>query len=70
VPPRAPGVSALVVLAARSLLISPREAIALRELGMTVETVTGAGHTVFRDDHRAFTALLDGWLARHAPRGD
>lgn len=64
-PPAALVAPSLVILAERSLLISPSDARALRELGMSVETVPGAGHTVFRDDHPGFMALVRGWLARH-----
>ena len=57
----------LVVLAERSLLITAPVAAALRRLGMTVETVPGTGHTVFRDDHARFVRLLDRWLDRTLP---
>ena len=32
--------------------------------GMTVETIAGAGHTVFRDDHARFMRVIEEWLAR------
>ena len=67
-PPASLVAPSLVVLAERSMLIGARDEAALRELGMTVERVHGAGHTVFRDDHAAFMALLRDWLERYAPR--
>ena len=68
-PPASLVAPSLVVLAERSMLIGTRDEAALRELGMKVVRVPGAGHTVFRDDHAAFMALLLDWVARHAPRG-
>ncbi|MEO5534280.1 MAG: alpha/beta fold hydrolase [Pseudolysinimonas sp.] len=68
-PPDSLVAPSLVVLAERSMLIGVRDEAALRELGMTVERVPVAGHTVFRDDHAAFMMLLRDWVARHAPRG-
>lgn len=56
--PRTLVAPSLVVLAERSLLIAPRDVDRMRRDGMTVETVAGAGHTVFRDDHDAFMTLL------------
>ena len=64
-PPSALVAPSLVILAERSMLISRSDAAALRELGMTVETVAGAGHTVFRDDHARFMHLVRDWLERH-----
>jgi pimeloyl-ACP methyl ester carboxylesterase len=66
-PPASLVAPSLVVLAERSMLIGAHDEAALRESGMTVERVAGAGHTVFRDDHAAFMALLRDWVARHAP---
>jgi Lysophospholipase len=57
----------LVILAERSLLIGPRDVERMRRDGMTVETVAGAGHTVFRDDHDAFMRLVRAHLAAHLP---
>jgi pimeloyl-ACP methyl ester carboxylesterase len=54
----------LVILAEKSLLISSAVAERLRRDGMTVATVPGSGHTVFRDDHAAFMTLVRGWLER------
>jgi pimeloyl-ACP methyl ester carboxylesterase len=34
---------------------------------MTVETVPGTGHAVFRDDHARFVRVLDRWLDRTLP---
>ena len=67
VPPASLVAPSLVVLAERSLLITAPVAAALRKLGMTVETVPGTGHTVFRDDHARFVRLLDRWLDRTLP---
>jgi len=55
----------LVILAERSLLIGSRDIERMRRDGMTVRIVSGAGHTVFRDDHAGFMALVHGWLATH-----
>jgi pimeloyl-ACP methyl ester carboxylesterase len=68
-PPASLVAPSLVVLAERSMLIGARDEAALRELGMTVERVPGAGHTVFRDDHAAFMTLLGDWVTRHASQG-
>jgi pimeloyl-ACP methyl ester carboxylesterase len=65
VPPLHLVAPSLVVLAEKSLLITDVAAAALRRLGMTVETVAGAGHTVFRDDHARFMGVIEEWLARH-----
>jgi pimeloyl-ACP methyl ester carboxylesterase len=65
--PRALVAPSLVILAERSLLIATRDVERMRRDGMTVEVVGGAGHTVFRDDHDAFMALVRGWLARYVP---
>lgn len=65
VPPRRLVAPSLVILAEKSLLISRAAASTLRELGMTVTTVAGSGHTVFRDDHEAFITLVRGWLTHH-----
>lgn len=65
VPPRHLVAPSLVILAEKSLLISSEVAERLRRHGMTVTTMPGSGHTVFRDDHTAFMALVRDWLARH-----
>jgi pimeloyl-ACP methyl ester carboxylesterase len=57
----------LVVLAEKSLLITDAVAARLRGQGMTVETVPGTGHTVFRDEHARFMDVVDRWLATAAP---
>ncbi len=57
----------LVILAEKSLLISDAVAGALRRQGMTVETIPGTGHTVFRDEHVRFMGVVERWLARVAP---
>lgn len=65
--PRTLVAPSLVILAERSLLISARDVERMRRDGMEVTVVAGAGHTVFRDDHRGFMQLVRGWLARYAP---
>jgi pimeloyl-ACP methyl ester carboxylesterase len=67
VPPARLVAPSLVVLAERSLLISERVAAQLRGQGMTVATVPGTGHTVFRDDHSRFMETVVRWL-RTAPK--
>lgn len=64
-PPREIVAPSLVILAERSMLISRAVAGALRDLGMSVKTIAGTGHTVFRDDHASFMQLVRDWLARH-----
>jgi hypothetical protein len=59
----------LVVLAEKSLLITDRVAAQLRGQGMTVETVAGTGHTVFRDDHSGLMETIVDWLRNLAPVG-
>lgn len=63
VPPARLVAPSLVVLAEKSLLITDAVAARLRRQGMTVETVAGTGHMVFRDDHSRFMDVLDHWLA-------
>ena len=65
--PRVLVAPSLVVLAERSLLISAVDVDRMRRDGMTVTTVPGAGHTVFRDDHGEFMRLVRDWIGRHAP---
>lgn len=69
VPPARLVAPSLVVLAEKSLLITERVAAQLRGQGMTVETVEGTGHTVFRDDHSGFMDTVVGWLRSLAPAG-
>lgn len=57
----------LVVLAEKSLLITDAVASGLRRQGMTVETVPGTGHTVFRDEHARFMDVVQRWLAAQSP---
>lgn len=63
VPPARLVAPSLVVLAEKSLLITDAVAARLRRQGMTVETVAGTGHMVFRDDHSRFMDVVDRWLA-------
>jgi hypothetical protein len=69
VPPMRLVAPSLVVLAEKSLLITDRVAARLRRQGMTVQTVAGTGHTVFRDDHSGFMATVVEWLHAHSPSG-
>jgi len=62
VPPARLIAPSLVVLAEKSLLITDAVAARLRRQGMTVETVEGTGHMVFRDEHARFMELLGRWL--------
>lgn len=63
VPPARLVAPSLVVLAEKSLLITDAVAARLRGQGMTVETVSGTGHTVFRDEHARFMEVIERWLA-------
>jgi pimeloyl-ACP methyl ester carboxylesterase len=65
--PRTLVAPSLVILAERSLLIARADVERMRRDGMRVVAVEGTGHTVFRDDHAAFMALVIGWLAEHVP---
>lgn len=65
VPPVSLVAPSLVVLAEKSLLITERVAAQLRRKGMTVATVPGTGHTVFRDDHVGFMDTVVDWLRDH-----
>lgn len=67
VPPLRLVAPSLVVLAEKSLLITDAVATRLRRQGMTVETVPGSGHTVFRDDHARFMTVISDWLERQVP---
>jgi pimeloyl-ACP methyl ester carboxylesterase len=67
VPPATLVAPSLVVLAERSLLVTAPVVASLRGLGMTVETVPGTGHAVFRDDLARFVEVLDRWLTRTLP---
>lgn len=70
VPPARLVAPSLVVLAEKSLLISDAVAARLRRMGMTVETVAGTGHMVFRDEHARFMEVITRWLAAQpAPAG-
>ena len=57
-----PHCPSLVMLADPSDLVPPDRAERLRELGFTVETVAGAGHSIHRDDLEGFLRCLDGFL--------
>ncbi len=67
VPPVTMVAPSLVVLAERSWLVAAPLAGTLRGLGMTVETIPGSGHAVFRDEYSRFVSVLDRWLDRTLP---
>jgi len=67
VPPARLVAPTLVVLAERSLLITDAVAARMRRQGMTVETIPGTGHTVFRDEPEGFMGVVERWLARVVP---
>ena len=67
VPPLRLVAPSLVVLAEKSLLVTDVVAARLRRQGMTVETIPGTGHTVFRDEHAGFMSAIGRWLSRQAP---
>ncbi len=67
VPPARLVAPSLVVLAEKSLLITDAVAARLRGQGMTVETVPGTGHMVFRDEHARFMDVIERWLSAVVP---
>ena len=67
VPPATLVAPSLVVLAEKGWLVTAPAVAAVRKLGMTVETVPGTGHTVFRDEHARFLRVIDRWLDRTLP---
>ncbi len=60
--PLAPVVPSLVLLADPSELVPPARAERLRKAGFEVRVVSGAGHSIHRDDYEGFIAGLDGWI--------
>ncbi|MFI8521134.1 alpha/beta fold hydrolase [Streptomyces sp. NPDC085481] len=60
--PARPVVPSLLMLADPSMLVAPERATVLKERGFEVRTVTGAGHTIQRDDFDGFMSALDGWI--------
>ncbi|MFB7464819.1 alpha/beta fold hydrolase [Streptomyces sp. NPDC056224] len=60
--PAAPVVPSLVQLADPSVLISPERAEVLTSRGFEVRSVSGAGHTIHRDDFDGFMTSLEGWI--------
>ncbi|MGW0752448.1 alpha/beta fold hydrolase [Streptomyces sp. NPDC002587] len=60
--PAAPVVPSLVQLADPSALISQERAEVLTSRGFEVRSVSGAGHTIHRDDFDGFMASLEGWI--------
>jgi pimeloyl-ACP methyl ester carboxylesterase len=60
--PTRPVVPSLLVLADPSALIPPELAEDLRRRGFSVLAVTGAGHSVHRDDLEGFLGALHGWV--------
>ena len=66
--PARASVPSLVMLADPSDLIPPADAERLRQAGFDVVTVSGAGHSIFRDDFDGFMHALDAWLERRGPQ--
>jgi pimeloyl-ACP methyl ester carboxylesterase len=66
-PPERLVAPSLVVLAERSWLIPAAVAERLAAQGMTVATIPGTGHTVFRDEHHDFMGVVEAWIERAAP---
>lgn len=60
--PAAPVVPSLVQLADPSTLITKERAEILKSRGFQVRSVSGAGHTIHRDDFDGFMASLEGWI--------
>ncbi|WP_151476278.1 alpha/beta fold hydrolase [Streptomyces albicerus] len=60
--PAQPVVPSLVQLADPSFLIGAEDAAHLRRTHFEVRTVSGAGHTIHRDDFDGFMRSLDGWI--------
>lgn len=60
--PDRPAVPSLVQLAESSFLVYADEVARLRASGFELCSVTGAGHTVHRDDFDGFMKSLDGWV--------
>jgi pimeloyl-ACP methyl ester carboxylesterase len=60
--PGAPVVPSLVLLADPSQLIPPADAERLRRAGFEVRVVSGAGHSIHRDDYEGFVRSFDDWL--------
>ncbi|THA82946.1 alpha/beta hydrolase family protein [Streptomyces sp. A0592] len=60
--PAAPVVPSLVQPADPSTLITPERARTLTSRGFEVRSVSGAGHTIHRDDFDGFMASLEGWV--------
>lgn len=54
-------VPSMMMLADRSRLVRPSQAQRMRDLGFDVRVVSGAGHTVHRDDFGGFLKALSGW---------
>jgi pimeloyl-ACP methyl ester carboxylesterase len=67
VPPATLVAPSLVVLAEKSWLVPARAVASLRGLGMTVETIPGSGHAIFRDEYAGFLGVLDRWLDQTLP---
>jgi pimeloyl-ACP methyl ester carboxylesterase len=60
--PERPVVPSLVLLADPSELVPPPVAERLLHAGFEVRAVTGAGHSIHRDDYDGFVRGLEGWL--------
>ncbi|GLY77137.1 alpha/beta fold hydrolase [Actinoallomurus iriomotensis] len=64
--PERASMPSLVLAADPSGFIPPDHAADLRRRGLRVETVTGTGHSLFREDFPRFFGRLDTWLREHA----
>lgn len=62
VAPRHPTMPSLVLCANESPYYSERNTTRMREQGLEVRVVVGAGHTIHRDDPDGFLAGLEGWI--------
>ncbi|MGX1668813.1 alpha/beta fold hydrolase [Streptomyces sp. NPDC055400] len=60
--PARPVVPSLVLVPEQSSLISPAGSGRLAERGFEVRTVSGAGHSIHRDDFDGFMRSLQGWI--------
>lgn len=60
--PERPVVPSLVQLADPSFLVGLDDLARLRASGFEIRTVTGAGHTIHRDDFDGYMKSLDGWI--------
>lgn len=62
VAPQHPTMPSLVLCAKESPYYAEANAARMRERGLEVRVVVGAGHTIHRDDLEAFLESMEGWL--------